>query len=74
MKRIKMIPPKLNPTHIGFYHRNLSLTRMRKECNRIARMMNDAIIFNPSITCKNNLAECFRIFTNPEKISNEPAR
>ncbi len=70
MKRIEMIPPKLNPTHTEFYHRNLSLTRTGKECNRIARMMNDAIIFDPSITCRNNLAECFRIFTNLEKISN----
>jgi ribonuclease HI len=39
-----------------------------------ARAENGAILFNPTITAKNNLAECFRIFTDPAKISSEPAK
>ena len=72
--RIDLIPSKLNPTHQGYHHGNLSLTRTRKEQNARAKATNDAITFDPTITCKNNLAECFRIFTDPTKISNAPAR
>jgi len=35
---------------------------------------NGAILFNPTITTKNNLAKCFRIFIDPTKISNKPAK
>jgi len=73
-KRVEMIPPKLNPTHPGYHHRNLSLTRTRKEQNSRAKVTNDAILFNPTIISKVNLAECFRIFTDPTKISNKLAR
>jgi hypothetical protein len=45
----------------------------RKARNKIARRTNEDIIFDPSITSRSNLAECFRIFTNPKKISNLPA-
>ena len=69
-----MIPPKLNPTHPGYHHGNLSLTRTRKEQNIRAKASNDEILFDPTITSKGNLAECFRIFTDPMKISNKPAR
>jgi hypothetical protein len=72
-KRIDLILPKLNPTYQGHQHRNLSLTKTRKECNITARATNDTILFDPAITCKKNLAECFRIFTDPNKIANEPA-
>jgi len=50
------------------------LTRTRKDQNIRARAENGAILFDPMITAKNNLAECFRIFTDPMKISNEPAK
>jgi ribonuclease HI len=73
-KRIEMIPPKLNPTHLGYHHGNLSLTRRRRDQNTLAKTTNDAILFDPTITSKENLAECFRIFTDPTKLSNEPAR
>ena len=32
--------------------------------------MNQDITFDLSITCRTDLAECFRIFTNPKRISN----
>lgn len=72
--RINLIAPKLNPLAIGDNHGNLSLTPSRKERNHEARQTDGHIQFDPSITCKNNLAECFRIFTDPNKISTVPAR
>ena len=73
-KRIELIPPKLNPTHPGYHHGNLSLTKRRRDQNVIVRETNGTILFDPTITSKGDLAECFRIFTDPTKISNEPAR
>ena len=72
--RIHLIAPKLNPLEIGDTHDNLSLTPSRKQNNREARRTDGAIRFDPSITCKHNISEGFRIFTSPEKISNIPAR
>ena len=69
LTRIQLIEPKMNPLSPEFTHGNFSLTPTRKEANTIARNNNDEILFDPSITCKNSLAECFRIFTNPNKIS-----
>jgi ribonuclease HI len=66
---INLITPKLNPQETGNNHDNLSLTPHRKARNHEARQTNDHIQFNPSVTYKNNLAECFRIFINPNKIS-----
>jgi hypothetical protein len=66
-----VIPPKLNPMHQGYHHGNLSLIRMRKGQNMRVQVENGAILFDPIITTKNNLAECFRIFTDPAKISNK---
>jgi ribonuclease HI len=31
-------------------------------------------MFDPSITCKETLAECFRIFTDPTKLTHQPAK
>ena len=39
----------------------------------MARKMDDEIIFDLSITCKDSVAECFRIFTDPDHISTIPA-
>src|SRR6266404_2890728 len=74
VQRILTIAPKYNPLEIGNEHDKLSLTKRRKERNRQAREDDDEIIFDPSITCKDNLDECLRIFTDPNKISHIPAR
>jgi ribonuclease HI len=59
---------------LGDPHDNLSLTRRRRTRNLEANLNNDEILFDPSITCKENLAECFRIFTDPNTLSNIPAQ
>jgi ribonuclease HI len=74
LTRIHMTFPKLNPLAHDSHHGNLSLTPARKRRNNLARENNDDILFDPSITCKNNLAECFRVFTDPERISRNPAK
>ena len=74
LHRLHSIYPKLDPLLLGDPHDNLSLTRHRKARNEIAQHRNEAILFDPSITCKNDLAECFRIFTNPERLTNRPAQ
>ena len=71
--RICLIEPKMNPLTPASQHGNFSLTPHRKAANIIAKENNNQILFDPSITCKNNLAECFRNFTNPDQISNLPA-
>ncbi len=70
---IQRIKPKLNPLSPGFYQDKFSLTPGQKAANTVAKENDDKILFDPSITCKNNLAECFRIFANPDRISNLPA-
>lgn len=67
--RIRLIEPKMNPISPPQYHGNFSLTPRRKATNLIAKENNDEILFDPTITCKNTLADCFRIFTNPNRIS-----
>jgi len=59
---------------LGDPHDNLSPTKRHKNRNLDAKLNNDEIIFDPSITCKDSLAECFRIFTNPDTLSNIPAQ
>ena len=71
--RLDKITPKLNPLSRLPPHNNLSLTATRKARNEIAKRRDENITFDPSVTSKTDLAECFRIFTNPEKISNLPA-
>ena len=70
--RLNAIAPKFNPLKRE-NHGNFSLTRRRTERNEIAKATQGYIVFDPSITSKNDLAECFRIFTNPDKITNIPA-
>ena len=72
LTRIQRIAPKLNPLRDD-RHGDLSLTARRKTRNETAKRTQGAIIFDPSITCKNDLSECFRIFTNPERATNIPA-
>ena len=72
--RIHNIFPKLNPLRLGDPHDNLSLTRRRKALNRRERERKGEILFDPSITCKDSLAECFRIFTDPSRLTKLPAQ
>jgi hypothetical protein len=65
--------PKLNLLSLEALHGNFSFTPSQKAANIIAKRNNNEILFNPSITYKNNLSECFRIFTDPIRSSNLPA-
>ena len=60
--------------HPGDNHDGLSLTRSRKTNNETARHNNGAITFDPTITCKKHLSECFQIFTNPDRLTNTPVK
>jgi ribonuclease HI len=73
LTRIEQIALKLNPISPGNEHGNLSLTQRRKKGNVTARAQDGDILFDPTITCKTDLAECFRIFTDPTRISDRPA-
>jgi hypothetical protein len=73
LKRIHELAPKYNPLQIGEQHDKLSLTNRRKDRNTLARKSDEEITFDPSITCKDSIAECFRIFTDPNRISPIPA-
>ncbi|KAH9180214.1 hypothetical protein EDB89DRAFT_1840145 [Lactarius sanguifluus] len=72
MTRTNDISPKYNP-NAPDHHDNLSLTPNRKEKNRKAHETKGEVLFDPTITCKGGIAECFRIFTNPERITLTPA-
>ncbi|KZT18710.1 hypothetical protein NEOLEDRAFT_1018980, partial [Neolentinus lepideus HHB14362 ss-1] len=52
---------------------NLTLTHRRLEKNRQARLERGKITFNPTVTAKTHLAECFRIFLDPSETSTSPA-
>ena len=81
-KRIQRITPKLHPLRSP--NRD-NLTKSRPSRNYIAEREtrenagsddeeNPGIIFNPSVTVKSNLSDCFRIFVNPSKVMNIPAK
>jgi ribonuclease HI len=72
--RLEQIFPKFNPLSPGHAHGNLSLTKRRKRRNAIAKPLNGEILFDPTITSREDLSECFRIFTDPKRISSNPAR
>ena len=71
--RIDQLAPKMNPLTPGDKHGNLTLTKRRKKRNESARTQNEEILFDPTITSKEDLTECFRIFTDPTRISDKPA-
>ena len=56
---------------------SLSLTRRRKEKNQLAadadKDNEEGITFDPSVTEKEDLLDCFRIFVDPKKVMNIPA-
>ena len=72
MSRLRDIAPKFNPLSI-IPQDGLSLTPNRKARNVVALITNKDVIFDPSITCKGSLADCFRIFTNTEENTPNPA-
>ncbi|KAA1475675.1 hypothetical protein DENSPDRAFT_752023, partial [Dentipellis sp. KUC8613] len=72
-KIINKLTPKTNPNTPG-HTDGLSLTHTRKEKNNETRTngMKGIITFDPMVTCKTDLAECFRIFTDPDQLSDTP--
>jgi len=70
---LNLIPPKHNPMKQDLPDR-MFLTRSWKLQNERARQNNGKLIFDLMITCKDSLAECFRIFTDPEKSSTNMTR
>ena len=60
---LRGIAPKYNPLVIE-YHDTFSLTPNRKRRNYDACQ---GMLFNPTITCKNGIEECFRVSTNLER-------
>lgn len=73
LTRSNLIPPKYNPIRQDAPD-GLSLTKSGAQRNRTARENDDKVIFDALITCKEDLAECFRIFTDPNKTTNLVAR
>jgi len=73
LTRLNLIPPKHNPMKQEPPD-GMSLTRSRKQRNERAKQMNREITFDPSITCKETLAECFQIFTKLERNSTHMAQ
>ena len=71
--RLNLIQPKYNPTRQDPPD-GLSLTKRRKMRNETARQNNEEITFDPAMTSGEDLAECFRIFTDPDKTTTQPAR
>ena len=74
LARIKKTLPKHNPLDPRDGRDNLSLTKRRKDQNKRAREVNGTIIFDPSITTKDDLSECFRVFTDPQRTTRNPAQ
>ncbi|KAH9015245.1 hypothetical protein EDB83DRAFT_2211757, partial [Lactarius deliciosus] len=71
--RINDISPKYNP-YAPERHDDLSLTPNRKEKNRKAHESEGEVLFDPTITCKEGIEECFRRFTDPNRLTLIPAR
>ena len=74
LARIHATTPKVNLLYPDDWKDNLSLTKRRKEQNKKAKEEDGTITFDPSLTSKDHILECFRIFTDPEKISTCPAQ
>ena len=73
LTRINLIPPIHNPLRQPPPD-GLSLTKSGKRRNEESRKRNGEVTFDPTMTCKNTLAECFRIFTDPAKQTDIPAK
>lgn len=80
-KCIQKITPKLHPLRPQNLD-DLTRSRLRNGGNERGETIeednsdddeNPGIIFNPSVTIKTDLTDCFRIFIDPNKVTNEPA-
>jgi hypothetical protein len=72
-KILDKIYPKMNPS-LRLPNNDLSLTPERIEKNRQTLVdMEGLITFDPSVTIKNSLDKCFRIFARKDKTDKEPA-
>ena len=80
-RRVQKITPKLQPLRP---QNTDDLTRSRPRSERSERgeniekddsdeEENPGVTFNPSVTVKTDLTDCFRIFVDTSKITNEPA-
>jgi ribonuclease HI len=72
--KMNALYPKYNPQILDENHGNLSLTASRKRKNLQAKYQNELITFDPSITSKTSLTDCFHIFTDPNTASKLPAQ
>ena len=81
-RRIQFITPKLHPLRSPNPD---DLTGPRPTTTIITRMEtaeeegsdneeNPGIIFDPSVTVKSDLTDCIRIFVDPNRVKNEPAK
>ena len=73
LSKLQKISPKLNPVGPENPQDLLSLTPTRKAYNQRADPSSDGILFDPSLTCGDRLADCFRIFTDPSLSLPSPA-
>ena len=79
-KRIQEISPKLHPLRPPNQD-NLTKSGPNRITNARTEAIeedddddeNPGIIFNPTVTVKSDLSDCFRIFVNPNKVMNVPA-
>ena len=71
--KLLWLSPKWNPWGPKNPLDGLSLTPTRKANNLQAKINNDEIIFNPSLTCGENLADIFRVFADLNRLSTTPA-
>ena len=73
LAKLQGLSPKWNPWGPDNPIDGLSLTPTQKANNMQARLNNDEIVFNPSLTCGESLADIFRVFTDPNRLSTAPA-
>jgi hypothetical protein len=72
LMRLKRMTQKFNPLS-NPESDNLMLTHRWKTANAAAQLRDNKIIFDPSITCKTNLSDCFHIFMNGEAFTTTTA-
>ena len=73
LTRLNRISPRLHPIGPENPQDSLSPTPTCKASNDRARLNNGLVTFDPSLTCNENLAECFRVFVDPNRMSAFPA-
>jgi len=73
LSKLRKISPKLNLLGAGMPPDCLSLTPRQMDINLREKLSNGKIIFDPSVTCNQSLADVFCIFVNPNLLSTQPA-